>query len=115
MGNLWPTPWRRMGVKRPLTRRYFHFLIPDPSTNCNLIAPYVSYTLKQESPQISATYGRGYPIHTCPLRPMAMDYLCPPLTEEQISIFDINALYAKAINNIINTYFPSDLSADIRQ
>ena len=44
-----------------------------------------------------------------------MDYLCPPLTEEQISIFDINALYTNTINNVINTYFPYDLSAGIRQ
>ena len=99
----------------PLTRHYFRFLIPDPSTNRNLVAPYISYTLKRENPQVSATYGRGYPTHTRPLRPMAVDYACAPLTPEEISIFDTNALFANAINNIINTYFPYDLSAGVRQ
>ena len=99
----------------PLTRHYFRFLIPDPSTNRHIVAPYVSYTLKREKPEISATYGRGYPVHTRPLRPMAVDYLCPPLTPEQIPIFDTTASYANALNNVINTYFPFDLSAGIRQ
>jgi hypothetical protein len=53
------------------------------------------------------------PIHMRPLRPMAVDYLCLPLTEEQISIFDTNVLFTNTINSIINTYFPYDLSAGI--
>jgi hypothetical protein len=98
-----------------LTRHYYRFLIPDPSTNRNIVAPYVSYLLKKENPQISATYGRGYPVHQRPLRPMPVDYICQALTATQMTILDPDALFSTAINNVINTYFPYDLSAGIRQ
>src|SRR6266852_5134383 len=45
------------------TRNYYHLLITDPTTNANVVAPYVKYTGSIAHPEIWGTYGKGYCIH----------------------------------------------------
>jgi hypothetical protein len=99
----------------PLTKVYYRYLIPDPSSGRHIVAPYVSYSLIRHAPQISATYGKGYAIHTRPLRATAVDYLTPVITPEQLVLLDINAPFADAVNHIVSEYFPLDLAAAVRQ
>jgi hypothetical protein len=44
-----------------------------------------------------------------------MDYLCPPLTPDQLALFDSRAPFAEAVNKIINQNFPLHISATIKQ
>jgi hypothetical protein len=44
-----------------------------------------------------------------------VDYICPPLSIEQGHIFDMDASYAPVVNQVINTHFPRDLAAGVRQ
>jgi hypothetical protein len=42
-------------LNTPGTTHYFRFLIPDPTTNCTVIAPYLTYFINHEHPEVSAT------------------------------------------------------------
>ena len=64
---------------------------------------------------ISGTYGQGFPIHTRPLTPTPTDYVNPIITPEQLRLLDPHEPFADVINHVINTYFPLDLSAAVRQ
>ena len=64
---------------------------------------------------ISGTYGQGFPIHTRPLTPTPTDYVNPIITPEQLRLLDTREPFADAINHVINTYFPLDLSTAVRQ
>jgi hypothetical protein len=97
------------------TTHYYHLLIRNPITGYYIVAPYVTYSINREKPEISGTYGRGHPIVTHALRPTRVDYICPVITPPQLRLLDIEAPYANAVNHIINNYFPYDLSAGIRQ
>ena len=100
----------------PFTKNYYRFLIPDPSTNRLIVAPFVTHSFADHGqPMISGTYGQGFPIHTRPLTPTPTDYVNPIITPEQLCLLDTHELFADAINHIVNTYFPLDLSAAVRQ
>jgi hypothetical protein len=99
----------------PLTTSYYRVLIPDPTTNRLIVAPFISYAIQHSKAEFQATYGKGYPIHNCVLQPLPMDYLCPPLTPDQLAILDSRAPFAEAVNKVINQQFPLHISAAIKQ
>jgi hypothetical protein len=99
----------------PLTTSYYRVLIPDPTTNRLIVAPFISYAIQYSKAEVQATYGKGYPVHTRVLQPLPMDYLCPPLTPDQLTILDSRAPFAEAVNKIINQNFPLHISAAIKQ
>ena len=100
----------------PNTCDYHRFLIPDPSIKRKLIvAPYVKYTMERHRPYISATFGDGYPVHSRSLIATPMDYLCPPLTAEQMQVLNRDEPFADAVNKVIDDYFPLDLAAGVMQ
>ncbi|KAI0268433.1 hypothetical protein BGY98DRAFT_938225 [Russula aff. rugulosa BPL654] len=59
------------------TTHYYRFLIPDPTTRRNVVAPYLSYSINRSKPEVSGTYGEGYPVYTRPLTAANVDYICP--------------------------------------
>jgi hypothetical protein len=95
--------------------RAYKFLIPDPLTGRMVLAPFIRYNLIRSNPQISATYGQGYPIHTRSLEPTPVDYLCPHLTPEQLKVFDTQMAFAPAVDKVVEEQFPADLAAGVRQ
>src|SRR6267154_2358041 len=97
-----------------LTKQFYWVLIPDPTTNCLVVAPFISYSIQSTKAEVQATYGKDYPIHNHVLQPIPVDYFCPPLTQEQLSIFDRDSPFADAVNRIINEQMPLHLSAAIR-
>ena len=97
------------------TQHYYRFLIPDPATGRNVVAPFVSYAINRSRPTISGTYGQGYPIRTRPLTASRVDYPCPPITQEQRTLFETDASFAPAIDHVLGKFAPYDLTAAIRQ
>jgi hypothetical protein len=99
----------------PLTTSYYRVLIPNLTTNRLIVAPFISYAIQHSKAEVQATYGKGYPIHNCVLQPLPMDYLCLPLTPNQLAILDSRAPFAEAVNKAINQQFPLHISAAIKQ
>ncbi|HSY76417.1 MAG TPA: hypothetical protein VK890_06150, partial [Bacteroidia bacterium] len=97
------------------TTHYYRFLIPDPTTRRNVVAPYLSYSINRSKPEVSGTYGEGYPIYTRPLTAANVDYICPVVTVDQQRLLDPEAPFADAVNHVINNHFPYDLAAAVRQ
>jgi hypothetical protein len=97
------------------TTHYYRFLIRNPITSYYIVAPYVTYSINREKPEISGTYGRGHLIMTHTLRPTQVDYICPVITLPQQCLLDVDAPYANAVNHIINNYFPYNLSTGVWQ
>ena len=109
-------PGQGWEINNPLTKNYYRFLIPDSSTKCNIIAPFITYRFARcDAPSISGTYGSGYPIHTHPLTATPMDYVCPTITLDQLCLLDTKEPFANTVNHIINMYFPLNLSTTVRQ
>ena len=100
----------------PLSKNYYRFLIPNPSTKRLIVAPFISYNFGcHDALSISGTYGSGYPIQTYPLTPTPTVYVSPAITPEQLHLLDTKEPFADAVNHIINEYFPLNLSAAVRQ
>jgi hypothetical protein len=99
----------------PLTTSYYRVLIPDPTTNRLIVAPFISYAIQHSKAEVQAIYGKGYPIHNRILQPLPVDYLCPPLTPDQLAILDSRAPFAEAGNKVINQQFPLHISTAIKQ
>ena len=91
-----------------LSLDHYQIIIPDPTiTNCHLIiAPYVTYSLQPNKAEVSATYGKGYPIHTCTLTPMPVSYPCPSASPLQLSLLT-ESPFANAITKIVEQHFPT--------
>jgi hypothetical protein len=118
--SVWPShsgehPGHGWEVNSWGTIHYYHLLIRNLITGYYIVAPYITYLINWEKPEISGTYGRGHPIVTHTLRPMRVDYICPLITLPQLCLLNIEAPYANAINHVINNYFPYDLSARVWQ
>ena len=96
-------------------QHYYRLLICNPLSNTYIVAPYVTYSFNRANPEISGTFGRGYSIITHQLRPTPVDYICPPLTLDQLCLLDNNTPYVDTINNVINNYLPYNVSYGIRQ
>jgi hypothetical protein len=99
----------------PLTTNFYRVTIPDPTTSHLVVAPFVTYAIQRDRAEISATYGKGYPIHTRVLQPLPVTYYCPALTPDELTIFDSKAPFADAVNKVINEQFPLHLSAAVRR
>jgi hypothetical protein len=97
------------------TTHYYRLLICNLITSYYIVAPYVTYSINREKPEISGTYGRGHLIMTHALRPTQVDYICPIITQPQLCLLDPDAPFADAVNHVINNYFPYDLSAGVWQ
>jgi len=100
---------------KPLSSHYHRILILSPVGKRQVVAPYVHYNLNHKCPEVSGTFGQGYKVHTHLLRPTPVDRLCPPLTPEQLQLLNSQAPFAFAITKVVNTYFPPDLAAGVRQ
>jgi hypothetical protein len=99
----------------PFTTSYYRVLIPDPTTNRLIVTPFISYAIQHSKAEVQATYGKGYPIHNRVLQPIPVDYICPPLTPDQLAIFDSRSPLAEAVTKVINQKFPLHLSAAIKR
>jgi hypothetical protein len=99
----------------PETTHYYRFLIPDPTTNCTIVTPYLTYFINRKCPKVSATWGKHYPIQSRLLEPLRVDYFCPAMTPEQMGLLDPKASCMPTINKVLNEYFPYHISAAVRQ
>ena len=92
----------------PLSSDYYKIIIPDPSISYRhlIVAPYVFYSLQPDQAEVSATYGRGYPIHTQTLTPTPVTYSCPAATLDQLSLLT-EPPYAEAITTVIKCHLPT--------
>jgi hypothetical protein len=99
----------------PLTTNFYQVTIPDSTTSRLVVAPFVTYAIQRDRAEISATYGKGYPIHTRVLQPLPVTYYCPALTPDELTIFDSKAPFADAVNKVINEQFPLHLSTAVRR
>jgi hypothetical protein len=102
-------------LNTPGTTHYYRFLIPDPTTNRTVVAPYLTYFINHKHPKVSATWGKGYPIQSRLLEPLRVDYFCPAMTPEQMGLLDPQASCVPAINKVLNEYFPYHISAAVHQ
>src|SRR6266849_4415198 len=102
-------------INQPGTHDYYHLLIADPTTNANVIAPYVKYTRSITHPKIWGTYGKGYRVHVQNLTPTQVGYISSPLSIDQRQLLDSEALYVLAVNKVIDAHFPCDLAAGVCQ
>src|ERR1700679_1131328 len=84
------------------------------STMTTLTPLYLTFHIHCDHADVSATYGRGYPIITHTLKPIPVDYFCLPLTPEQIEILDPKIGFARALKLIIDDHLPLHLSAAIQ-
>jgi hypothetical protein len=99
----------------PLTPYYYPVEIFNPDNYDRINAPYLTFSIHRDHAEVSATYGKGYPIITRTLTPVPVDYFCPPLTPEQIEILDPKIGFADAVKRIIDDHFPLHLSAAIQR
>ncbi|KAI0269663.1 hypothetical protein BGY98DRAFT_1100990 [Russula aff. rugulosa BPL654] len=94
-------------INTPGTNHYYRFLIPDPTTRRSIVAPYLSYSINRSKPEVSGTYGEGYPVYTRPLTAASVDYICPTVTVDQQRLLDPEAPFADTVNHVHqNTTFP---------
>jgi hypothetical protein len=103
-------------VNDPLTSDHHKIVIPDPTTTVRhlLIAPYVTYAIQPTNAEVSATYGKGYPIHMRTLSPSPVSYFCPPSTHSETSLL-LESPYAEVISKVVDQRFPIALSASLKQ
>ena len=95
---------------------YYRFLIPDPSVqHRSIVAPYVKFRLEQGHPEVFATYGQGYKVHTRLLQATPVEYFSPMLTPHQLEVIDPTASFSKGVERVIQHHLPVDLVASIRQ
>jgi hypothetical protein len=99
----------------PFTIHHYPIEIFNPVNYDRINAPYLTFHIHRDHADVSATYGKGYPIITRNLEPVPMDYYCPPLTPEQIEIFDPKIGFAEALKRIINDHLPLHLSTAVQR
>jgi hypothetical protein len=110
-----PHPGQGWRVNSIGTTHYYRLLIRDPSSDKNVVAPFVSYTLNYLHPTVSGTYGWGYPIKIRPLTALGIDYATDTITPEQQVLFYSDAPFTPAIDHVLDNFAPFDLAATIRQ
>ena len=99
-------------VNDPLAYDYYLFLIPDPTTAIYhpIVAPYVTFSILPFKAEVSATYGKDYPILTRALTHTPTKYVCPPITHEQLTLLMLPP-FDEAIASVVKTHFPIALDA----
>jgi hypothetical protein len=98
----------------PWTQHYYKSFIPDPTTGRLIVAPYILYHLSKSHAEVSLTYGKGYPISTRVLQPHPVPYYTPHFQPEELILLDSEAPFATAINQVVDMYFPLELTATLR-
>ena len=100
----------------PLTNKYFPIIIPDPcTTNQTLVAPYIHCSILEASAQVWGTFGKGYPKMGRTMNPVPVDYPCPPLTPEQLTLLSPESEWFVALQKTLDTDFPIYISAGVRR
>jgi hypothetical protein len=99
----------------PFTIHHYPLEIFNPVNYDRINAPYLTFHIHCDHADISATYGKGYPIITRTLEPVPVDYFCPPLTPEQIEILDLKTGFAGVLTRIIDDHLPLHLSVAIQR
>ena len=99
----------------PFTIHHYPLEIFNPVNYDRINAPYLTFHIHRDHADVSATYGRGYPIITRTLQAVPVDYFCPPLTPEQIEILDPKIGFAGALKRIIDDRLPLHLSAAVQR
>jgi len=102
-------------VNTPCTCTNFRYPIPDPVTKKLVVAPFVRYDLDKHQPKVYGTYGEGYKVWDRLLTATPVDYICPPLTIDQLSIFEIDEPFAPLVTKALNDHFPVDIVASVIQ
>jgi hypothetical protein len=97
------------------TTHYYRFLILDPTTNCTIIALFITYFINCKCPKISATYNKKYPIQSQLLELLQVDYFCPSMTFKHLDILNPTMFYTFAFNKMLNEYFPYYISTAVHQ
>ena len=97
------------------TTHFYRFIIPHPDNGAPIVAPFLQYHIALEGSEVFGTFGQGYTVHKCALRPTPVEYNAPPLTLEQLCIFDASEPFAYAVSKVVNEYFPYDLLAVVQQ
>ena len=102
-------------LNSPRTTHFYRFIIPHPDNGAPIIAPFLQYHIALEGSEVFGTFGQGYIVHKRALRPTPVEYDMPPLTPEQLRIFDASEPFAYAVSKVVDEYFPYDLLATVRQ
>ena len=97
------------------TTHFYCFIIPHPDNGAPIIAPFLQYHIALTGSEVFGTFGQGYIIHKHALQPTPVEYDAPPLTPEQLRIFDASEPFAYAVSKVVDEYFPYDLLAAVWQ
>ena len=81
---------------------------------CPIIAPYVTYSIQPDKGEVSATYGKDYPILTCSLAPTPVKYTCLPITPDELTLF-MQSPFDDIITVIVKSHFPIALDATFKR
>ena len=94
---------------------YVRYPILDPVTKKLVVAPFVKFDLDKHGPKVYATYSKGYTIFDHLLTATPVDYICPPLTIEQLCIFKIDEPFAPLLTKTLNEHFPINVIIGVIQ
>ena len=102
-------------LNSPETTHFYRFIIPHLDNGAPIVAPFLQYHIALEGSEVFGTFGQGYIVHKRALRPTPVEYDPPPLTPEQLCIFDAGKPFAYAVSKVVDKYFPYDLLATVWQ
>ena len=102
-------------LNSPGTTHFYRIIIPHPDTSASITAPFIQYNIALNRSKVFGTFGKGYTIYKRTLWPTPVGYNAPPLTPEQLHIFDVKEPFTYAVDKVINEYFPYELSAAVHQ
>ena len=102
-------------LNSPGTTHFYCFIISHPDNSTPIVAPFLQYHIALEGSEVFGTFGQGYTVHKHTLQPTSVKYNAPPLTPEQLRIFDASEPFAYAVSKVVNEYFPYDLLAMVQQ
>ena len=77
-----PYPGQGWRINSIGTTHYYQLLVRDPSSERNVVAPFISHALNRAALIVSGTYGLEYPIKTRPLTALGVDYATAMITPE---------------------------------
>ena len=75
-------------------------------TTAPIVAPILQYHIALEGSEVFSTFVQGYTVHKHALQPTPVEYNTPPLTPEQLHIFDASEPFAYAVSKVVDKYFP---------
>ena len=102
-------------LNSPGTTHFYRFIIPHPDNGAPIVAPFLQYHIALEGSEVFGTFGQGYTVHKRALRPTPVEYDAPPLTPEQLCIFNASEPFAYAVSKVVDEYSPYDLLATVWQ